>query len=111
MVLELARIGTDAVAVTSFHGELGNLTAQSDDAFNVQSVSVHHAQNDFQGDTALRGLEAELEAKDVPHWSTTYYGHMEHGWTDPTQSVYSYVEAESAHASMFGLYRLLLPSN
>ena len=110
MVLELARMGGPAHAVSSFHGELGNLTAQSDDRFQAGlTVSVHHAELDFQGDDVLRALERELEEQNVTRWSTTYYGHMEHGWTDPSLSVYSYIEAEAAHASMFGLYRLLFP--
>jgi dienelactone hydrolase len=110
MVLELARSGGAAKAVTSFHGELGNLTSQSEDKFvDGLTVSAHHAELDFQGDAALRGLEAELEAQNVTRWSTKYYGHMEHGWTDPSQAVYSYVEAESAHADMFGLYKILFP--
>jgi hypothetical protein len=46
---------------------------------------------------------------DDAHAGTKYYGHMEHGWTDPSQAVYSYVEAESAHADMFGLYKILFP--
>ena len=70
---------------------------------------MHHAELDFQGDDVLRALEGELEEQNVTRWSTTYYGHMEHGWTDPSLSVYSYIEAEAAHASMFGLYRLLFP--
>ena len=110
MVLELARTGGAVLGVTSFHGELGNITAQSNDAFRPGlSVAVHHAQNDFQGDAALRGIEAEFEAQNVSHWTTTYYGHVEHGWTDPTQASYRYLEAESAHAAMFGLYDLLIP--
>lgn len=113
MVLELARGSGGAAAytvaaVTSFHGELGSLTA----APNVQAVvAVHHAEFDFQGDSALRAFEAEMEAQPVAHWFTKYYGNMEHGWTDPTQTVYSWLEAEAAHGDMFGTYRLLFSNS
>lgn len=49
MVLELARIGQPGVvAVTSFHGELGNLT-EIDNTNVHAAVQVHHADLDFQG--------------------------------------------------------------
>ena len=38
-----------------------------------------------------------------------YYGNMEHGWTDPSSDVYSYLEGEAAHQDMFGTYRLVFP--
>jgi dienelactone hydrolase len=71
MVLELARFGgAEVAAVTSFHGELDNLTATPP---NIQAVvSVHHAQLDFQGDEALRTFETEMEANAVAHWFTKY---------------------------------------
>lgn len=108
MVLELARTGGDAVkAVSSFHGELGNLTSQSDDDIRCV-VQVHHGQDDYQGDSVLRDFEAEMTDQNVEHWSTLYYSHMQHGWTDPSQDVYRHLEAESAHAAMRGLYDLLV---
>ena len=62
MVLELARKGAELVAITSFHGELEPLD-QRKEVFKVQSVSVHHAQYDFQGDQVLLDIEAELTEK------------------------------------------------
>mmetsp|Transcript_29276 Transcript_29276/g.49358 ORF Transcript_29276/g.49358 Transcript_29276/m.49358 type:complete len:278 (-) Transcript_29276:328-1161(-) len=107
MVLELARFGgAEVAAVTSFHGELGNLTSQSLDTIDA-SVFVHHAELDFQGDEALRLFEEEMKTQDVGVWSTKYYGHMEHGWTDPSSDVYDHFQGELAHRDMFAAYRLL----
>jgi dienelactone hydrolase len=113
MALELARGccggGQVVAAVTSFHGELDSLTPAAEEQVTAL-VSVHHAQLDFQGDGALRAFESEMESQDVAHWATKYYGHMEHGWTDPSLAVYSRVEAETAHQDMFGTYQLLFPA-
>ena len=88
MVLELARLGVEGlVGVSSFHGELANLTAQSNDAVNA-AVQVHHADLDFQGPTALLGFEDEMRSRNVSVWSTTKYGNCAHGWTDPTGTAY-----------------------
>lgn len=63
-----------------------------------------------QGDEALRLLEEEMETQDVGVWSTKYYGHMEHGWTDPSSDVYDPFQGELAHQDMFAAYRLLFGS-
>ena len=40
--------------VSSFHGELGNLTSQDNDRFRSDvAISVHHADLDYQGYQAL----------------------------------------------------------
>ena len=60
MVLELARLGVPEVkGVASFHGELGNLTAQSSDKITAV-VQVHHADLDFQHAQGLLDFEDEM---------------------------------------------------
>ena len=65
MVLELARLGAPGlVGVSSFHGELANLTTQANDKV-AAAVQVHHADLDFQGPTALLSFEDEMRSQNV----------------------------------------------
>jgi dienelactone hydrolase len=108
MVLELARRGTPHLqAVASFHGELANLTNQDTDKITAV-VQVHHADLDFQGPTALLQFEDEMRSRNVTHWTTTKYGSVSHGWTDPTSANYRPFEAQQAHNNMFALYAQVL---
>ena len=108
MVLELARRGTPHLqAVASFHGELANLTNQDTDKITAV-VQVHHADLDFQGPTALLQFEDEMRSRNVTHWTTTKYGSVSHGWTDPTSANYRPFEAQQAHSNMFALYAQVL---
>lgn len=109
MVLELARRGKypSLKAVSSFHGELGNLTSQSTDRVSAV-VQVHHADLDFQGAAGLLLFEDEMRSQNVSHWSTTKYGQVSHGWTDPTSENYRKFEADQAHNNMFSLYTQIL---
>ena len=108
MVLELARLGTaNLQAVASFHGELGNLSAQTNDNIN-SVVQVHHADLDFQKAQGLLLFEDEMRSENVTHWTTTKYGQVSHGWTDPTSANYRKFEADLAHNNMFGLYTQML---
>ena len=104
MVLELARMGQPGVvAVTSFHGELGNLTA-GDGTPVVAAVQAHHGDLDFQGAAGLLRFEDEMRGRNVSSWRTLKYGNCAHGWTDPTSSLYREAEAVEAHDTMFALY-------
>ena len=107
MVLELARLGATAAgtmrAVASFHGELGNITAQAADRI-VAAVQVHHADLDFSGAAGLLGLEDEMRSRNVSVWQTAKYGNVEHGWTDPTSVKYNEQAAVQSHASMRHFY-------
>ena len=107
MVLELARMGTTPAgtlrAVASFHGELGNITAQSADRI-VAAVQVHHADLDFSGAAGLLGIEDEMRSRNVSVWQTAKYGNVEHGWTDPTSVKYNEQAAVQSHASMRHFY-------
>jgi len=108
MVLELARLGVPEVkGVASFHGELGNLTAQSSDKITAV-VQVHHADLDFQHAQGLLDFEDEMRNRSVAYWTTSKYGNCEHGWTDPTSQNYRPFEAKEAHDAMFSLYARLL---
>ena len=112
MVLELARMGSkypNILGVNSFHGELANLTSQENDDVRA-TVQVHHADLDFQGPTALTKFEDEMRSQNVSHWSTTKYGQVSHGWTDPTSANYRKFEANQAHNNMFSLYSEILES-
>lgn len=108
MMLELARLGTaNLQAVASFHGELGNLTSQTNDKISAV-VQVHHADLDFQKAQGLLLFEDEMRSENVTHWTTTKYGQVSHGWTDPTSVNYKKFEADQAHNNMFGLYTQML---
>ena len=108
MVLELARLGiANLQAVASFHGELGNLTSQTNDKISAV-VQVHHADLDFQKAQGLLLFEDEMRSENVTHWTTTKYGQVSHGWTDPTSVNYKKFEADQAHNNMFGLYTQML---
>ena len=108
MVIELARRNTqNLIAISSFHGELANLTSQTND--NIHSVvQIHHADLDFQGPTALLSFEDEMRSQNVTHWSTIKYGSVSHGWTDPTSMNYRKFEADMAHNNMFSMYDQIL---
>ena len=73
MVLELARRGyPNLIGVSSFHGELGNLTSKANDKFNSDvSIAVHHADLDYQGFQALLNIENEFRQNNVTKWITT----------------------------------------
>jgi dienelactone hydrolase len=107
MVLELARTGAPVVGVSSFHGELGNLTSQGNDQIKA-AVQVHHADLDFQNASVLLAFENEMRNKKVATWATTKYGNCYHGWTDPTSSNYNAQAAIQSHASMRHFYAALL---
>jgi len=110
MVLELARRNTPNLrAVSSFHGELANLTSQENDHIEA-IVQVHHADLDFQGPKALLMFEDEMRNQNVTHWSTIKYGEVSHGWTDPTSENYRKFEADGAHNNMFAMYSQILSS-
>jgi len=109
MVLELARRGVEGlIAVSSFHGELGNLTSQDNDRFGRIGVAVHHADGDYQGAAGLLAIEDELRAHNASYWATHKYGNCIHGWTDPTSAAYRPFEAAQATRIMFGLYAAYL---
>ena len=94
--------------MSSFHGELGNLTAQAHDDISAV-VQVHHANLDYQGDAGLLNFETEMRARNVTHWSTSKYGtDVSHGWTDPTSQNYRKFYADQAHSAMWALFDQLL---
>ena len=108
MVLELARRGYPGLkAVSSFHGELGNLTSQDNDQFEA-TVSVHHADLDYQKAAGLLNLEDELRNHHSKSWSTVKYGNCMHAWTDPTNENYRPFEARQSHQYMNVLYTEIL---
>merc|ERR1719174_1511000 len=103
MVLELARTGARLLGVSSFHGELHNLTAMSEDHITC-AVQVHHADLDFQPAAVLLAFEDEMRAHKVATWSTSKYGNCAHGFTDPTSTAYNKQAARQSHASMRHFY-------
>lgn len=112
MVLELARRGYDFKGVTSFHGELGNLTSKSNDKFTPSvAISVHHADLDYQGPQALLDIENELRANNVSRWMTHKYGHCHHAWTVPSNANYKPFEAAQSHDYMFSFNAAILEAS
>jgi len=108
MALHTARRGVPKlIGVSSFHGELENLTSQSADNITA-AVQVHHADGDFAGAGALLSFEDEMRSQKVARWSTIKYGNCVHGWTDPTAQAYRPFEARAAHNTMFDFYSMLL---
>jgi dienelactone hydrolase len=110
MVLELARRGyPNLIGVSSFHGELGNLTSQSHDHFTKEvAISVHHADLDYQGYQALLNIENEFRAHNVSTWTTTKYGNCHHAWTVPSNENYKPFEAAQSHDYMNSFYCAIL---
>ena len=72
-------------------------------------ISVNLSGNP-SGPTALTKFEDEMRSQNVSHWSTTKYGQVSHGWTDPTSANYRKFEANQAHNNMFSLYSEILES-
>jgi len=63
MALHTARRGVPKlIGVSSFHGELENLTSQSADNITA-AIQVHHADGDFAGAQGLLFLKMKCEAK------------------------------------------------
>ena len=110
MVLELARRGyPNLIGVSSFHGELGNLTSQTHDHFTKEvAISVHHADLDYQGYQALLNIEDEFRNNNVSIWTTTKYGNCHHAWTVPSNINYKPFEAAQSHDYMNSFYCAIL---
>jgi len=110
MVLELARRGyRNLIGVSSFHGELGNLTSQANDRFQTNvAIAVHHADLDYQGAQALLNIENEFRNNNVSKWVTTKYGNCHHAWTVPSNANYKPFEAAQSHDYMNSFYCAIL---
>ena len=110
MVLELARRGYESlIGVSSFHGELGNLTSQANDRFGSDvAVAVHHADLDYQGFQALLNIEDEFRRNNVTRWVTTKYGNCHHAWTVPSNANYKPFAAAQSHDYMNSFYCAVL---
>lgn len=114
VVFELARNDVDGLlAVAGFHPVLTPLynTSTSYPRTLRATVQAHHAQYDSAGDAGLMAFEAEMTRRNVSHWSTHKYGNCQHGWTDPSSSIYRAQEAEEAHANMRQLFGHLVGRN
>jgi len=110
VVFELARMDVPGlIAVAGFHPSLMPLYNMSMYPATLSAtVQAHHAALDRANDTGLLAFEAEMKSRNAPHWSTHKYGNCQHGWTDPTSSIYRAQEAEEAHANMRMLFGQLL---
>lgn len=81
-VLELARSGTPAVAVVSFHGGLN--TPTPDDAKNIKCkvLALHGADDPFVPPAEVDAFEKEMRDAKVD-WQLVSYGGSVHAFTNP----------------------------
>lgn len=81
-VLELARSGTNARAVVSYHGILTSQNPMKPGAFSGEVAAFCGAQDPYAPLEHIEGLRAELEAAGARYTVTTF-GDAQHGFTDP----------------------------
>jgi dienelactone hydrolase len=81
-VLELARSGSDAKAVASFHGTLNTHLPAAPGAVCARVLALHGALDPFAPRPAVDAFQQEMAAAGAD-WQMTIYGGAYHGFTDP----------------------------
>mmetsp|Transcript_17666 Transcript_17666/g.52552 ORF Transcript_17666/g.52552 Transcript_17666/m.52552 type:complete len:360 (-) Transcript_17666:97-1176(-) len=102
---ELARAGINGLVGTSvYHTNYANLSAYTPAMADVW-MQYHHAQYDRVGDEGLLMIEKYLTGAGVDVWETVKYSGTNHGFADPTNSIFDERAADQAHASMYAFFK------
>jgi dienelactone hydrolase len=81
-VLELARSGTDAKAVVSFHGTLGTYQRSLPGAIRAKALVLTGALDPFVPPKDVDAFQKEMTEAGA-NWQMTIYSQGKHGFTDP----------------------------
>jgi dienelactone hydrolase len=81
-VLELARSGSDAKGVVSFHGTLGTKSPATPGSVKAKVLALTGALDPYVPAKDVEAFQAEMAGAGV-EWQLTVYGSGRHGFTDP----------------------------